>query len=325
MTSPFDLDVIVCTWNNAALLDRTLRSLEAQHPVPDCDWGVLVVDNNCTDDTPAVVASAVARGRVPLRCVRESAQGLTPARQCGVGSTRRPWLAFVDDDCLLDPEWVARTVAFARAHPECGAFGGRITLSWEAPPPAYALRFPYAFAGKNHGDTPHRRTWLPGLGMTVRRAALVQTGWVEHPLLPDRIGPDLVSGGDMEIGLRLSAIAEVWYAPDCRITHLIPPRRTTRAYLARMLAGLGASRHQVAALTWTRPPAAFAVFGLVMGVGMIARGCLDAVLDIGRPSPRAGPRVALAPAVGWWRALCHTWRLPRQERAALLGAAARRD
>ncbi|BCS31453.1 hypothetical protein TBR22_A06540 [Luteitalea sp. TBR-22] len=321
MTPTVSLDVIVCTWNNAALLDRTLRSLEAQHPVPGLDWSLLVVDNNCTDDTSLVLQAALSRG-LPLRVEHEPEQGLTPARLRGVRSTTRTWLAFVDDDCVLDPAWLAQTAAFIGAHPDCGAFGGRITLAWEGSPPAYALRVPYAFAGKNHGDTPHRRTWLAGLGMTVRRAALESTGWVERPLLADRIGSRLVSGGDMEIGLRIASRShEVWYAPECRITHCIPERRTSRDYLARLLAGLGASRHQVAALTWARSAPAFAGFSIAVAVGFAARGLLDTVLDVGRPAPRAGPRVAFAPLTGWVHAMRHLWRLPESERRALIGAA----
>ena len=49
-------------------------------------------------------------------------------------------------------------------------------------------------------------TWdvkLVGAGMVVRRAAPAECGWVERPLLADRIDKRLVSGGDVEIAQRI--------------------------------------------------------------------------------------------------------------------------
>ena len=51
----FQLDVVICTYNNASLLDRTLDFLGKQQVVPGVEWGVLIVDNNCTDSTSDVI------------------------------------------------------------------------------------------------------------------------------------------------------------------------------------------------------------------------------------------------------------------------------
>jgi hypothetical protein len=230
-------------------------------------------------------------------------------------------VAFVDDDCLLAPDWLEQTAAFARAHSACGAFGGRITLAWEGTPPAYARRFPYAFAGKNHGSCPHRRSWLAGLGMTLRRAALESTGWLEQPLLADRTAQALVSGGDVEIGLRIATRYEVWYAPECRITHFIPLRRTSRPYLARLLRGLGSSRHDVAALTWRGSYPAFALYELLGSAGLLVRGAADGARELLAGRDRAGFGVTLSPAKGWIQASIRTLRLDSGRRRALLGGA----
>lgn len=243
------LDVVICTFDNARLLDGTLASLRAQK---DCSslGEVVVVDNNCTDDTREVVARHAREAAVPIRVVAEPRQGLTPARVRGVKSTAAPWIAFVDDDCLLADDWAAQAARFAAEHPRCGAFGGRVTLEWETPPPPFVLKHRYAWAGKQHGDVPCRRPWLAGIGMVVRREALARSGWIDEQFLEDRIGRRLVSGGDMELSLRLAAAHELWYDPACRLRHVIPARRMTRDYLKRMQAGLGASRHHAEALRW---------------------------------------------------------------------------
>jgi cellulose synthase/poly-beta-1,6-N-acetylglucosamine synthase-like glycosyltransferase len=62
------------------------------------------------DGTQEVVERHIRVGAVPgLRMVDERTQGLTPARRHGVHDTSGPWLAFVDDDCLLPPDWIKHT------------------------------------------------------------------------------------------------------------------------------------------------------------------------------------------------------------------------
>lgn len=250
MNREISLDIVICTYNSAALLDRTLVAISRQRVSPGVRWEVLVVNNNCTDETSEVVKKHSRAGKVAVRMISEPKQGLTPARVCGVRNTDKEWIAFVDDDCLLAEDWVEQAAMFAAEHPECGAFGGQIVPEWETTPPLYVLNHKYAYAGKYHGETAHRRSWLAGAGLVVRRAALQACGWIDKQFLEDRTGSQLVSGGDMEIALRLAARYELWYNPCCRIRHVIPERRMSREYLRRMVLGLGASRHNAAALTW---------------------------------------------------------------------------
>src|SRR5690349_15743665 len=148
----FSLDIIICTYNNAPMLSRTLEALSKQRVDSAIEWNVLVVNNNCIDDTDEIVSSFAQSVNFPVRLVHEQQQGLTVARVCGVKNSSADWLAFVDDDCLLEDDWLEQALHFISAHPECAAFGGKIILEWESTPPGFALRRPYAFAGKNLGE-----------------------------------------------------------------------------------------------------------------------------------------------------------------------------
>ena len=80
---------------------------------PEFRWEVVVVDNNCTDGTREVVSRHSHAGILQnLRIASEPVQGLTHARRRGVESTTFDWIAFVDDDCIVDPDWVDFGVAF---------------------------------------------------------------------------------------------------------------------------------------------------------------------------------------------------------------------
>jgi GT2 family glycosyltransferase len=224
------------------MLDRVLLALAAQQDAPR-GWGVTVVDNNSPDDTRLVVTRHVDRATIPgLRRIVETEQGLTPARLRGVHSTDRPWIAFVDDDCILDPRWIASALSFARANPDCGGFGGRVRPEYGGSPPKIIDRYGWAFAEQDLGEQPETVDCLVGAGMVLNRDALRTSGWPAGPYFADRVGRRLVSGGDVEIALRVAATGRpLWYAPDCTLQHVIPAGRTTTNYLVRMTRGLGVS------------------------------------------------------------------------------------
>ena len=242
------IELLICTYNNAALLDRALECLSRQTAPPE-RWSVLVIDNNCTDETASVVERHRSEGRIPgLRRTVETQQGLTAARLCGVRSTESVWMAFIDDDCFLDEHWVESALAFASEHPGCGAFGGRNVLHWEAPPTEFLAKYGAVFAQQEHGPEAIRfdlqvpyRPALAGAGLVMRREALERSGWLEHQQIGEREGGSLASGGDQEIVIRIAKAGyELWYTPDCVLRHFIPQRRTSEAYMASLYYGIGA-------------------------------------------------------------------------------------
>jgi glycosyltransferase involved in cell wall biosynthesis len=312
------IEVVICTYNNAALLDATLDAVARQCVPEGVDWQVLVVNNNSTDETAEVLEKHSRR--IPLRVVVETKQGLTPARVRGVRETSREWIAFVDDDCLLEEDWVEQAAHFAAEHAECGAFGGQVIPRWEqTPPPPYVLSRRYAFACKYHGETPHRRPWIAGAGLVVRREALLNCGWLDRQYLEDRKGGRLVSGGDMEIALRVGSMYELWYNPACKLQHVIPARRMSREYVREVTRGLGASRHNADALKWRGSYAAWVAYSAALALGFGARG----VFELARDAVTSGVdfKLAFSPAAGWCSAMWTMMRMNSAERRELLGCA----
>jgi glycosyltransferase involved in cell wall biosynthesis len=251
-----DVTVALCTHSNAALLERTLAGLAAQLVSGDTRWELLVVDNASTDRTCEVLAATAASGAFrEFRTVAEPELGLSTARRTALASARSSLVAFVDDDCLLDPGWVESVVRFARATPRAGAFGGKVELEWVAPPTPLALACAWALAQQDHGPAAlrvHERGGgsLVGAGLVVRREALEQSGWIEAGRMPGRVGKALSAGDDAEISLRIRAAGwELWYEPAMRMKHLMPPGRMEPAYLARLHRGTGRTAPHIAILS----------------------------------------------------------------------------
>jgi glycosyltransferase involved in cell wall biosynthesis len=314
------VDVAICTYNRARLLDRTLDVLQRQVTAEDVEWQVLVVDNNCTDDTVATVERHKNAG-LRVTVVHESRQGLTPARRRAVEATSAPWIAFVDDDCLLAPDWVEEVGHFARDHPDCGAFGSRVLLEWEREPPDYVLRFPWAYAAQDYGPEPRRVGCLAGAGMVVRREALHSCGWINEQLLSDRTGNRLDSGGDVELALRVGARHDLWYAPSCTLRHVITPDRASFAYLRRLTFALGKSKFFGDSMLWPGSYNAWVWRSVAVAGALVRRAAVDAMLAIRGRRRVADVLLRLGFLAGWAAGAWDLARKPPSQRNTFLGLA----
>jgi cellulose synthase/poly-beta-1,6-N-acetylglucosamine synthase-like glycosyltransferase len=80
---------------------------------------ILIVDNASTDDTAAQIHSR------PVRYLREPKPGVSNARNRGIAESTGEILAFVDADCLVEPQWLTELVR-PFEDPEVGAVGGNL-------------------------------------------------------------------------------------------------------------------------------------------------------------------------------------------------------
>lgn len=258
------LTVSICTYNGADAVPEVLDHLRAQEDVEGVRWEVLVVDNNSTDGT----ADAVRQYQetwdrsAALRVVTEQQQGLAFARQRAVDEAKGEWVAFLDDDNLPAPNWIAELVSFAEEHPSAGAFGGQLIGEYEVEPPRsfglvkglFAIndcKETFSYSKMGTGE------FAPGAGLVVRRNA-----WQRH--VPNKLDSTGVSEGsrasvgeDIEAQWYLhDAGWEVWHNADMIAKHKIPAERFRPEYLDRFFEGIGKSRHRTRMMRfepWQRP------------------------------------------------------------------------
>jgi len=242
------LSVILPTRNpHPERLRRTLAALAAQS-LPVANWELIIVDN-ASDRPWALPPGTPSQARI----VREETSGLTPARLRGVRESTGETIVFVDDDNVLQPEYLAVVERMFAAEPQLGAAGGPVRPEWEAFPPDWALEFSGRLALRDFGATFLRctggagiawPTFAPvGAGMCVRRAAFqIYAGAVEadpRRMELDRKKGSLASGGDNDIVFTmLHAGWDVAYSPALHLTHLIPAARLDPDYLARLNQGV---------------------------------------------------------------------------------------
>lgn len=104
---PLSISVIICTYNRAQLLKRTLNSLINQ-TVSHEKFEVMVVGDGSNDNT-SDVCNMMSKVLSNMRYVSTGTNiGLGSARNLGVRSARGDYVLFTDDDCIPDEKWVER-------------------------------------------------------------------------------------------------------------------------------------------------------------------------------------------------------------------------
>jgi GT2 family glycosyltransferase len=118
---------IVLTWNGAHLLPDCLRSLERQRTPAR----VVVVDNHSSDGTARLLSEQFpAAEHVVLSenfgYARANNVAMERALQAGA-----EFVALINNDIVLAPEWVERLLKSADEHPEAGLFTGTLLFDGE--------------------------------------------------------------------------------------------------------------------------------------------------------------------------------------------------
>jgi glycosyltransferase involved in cell wall biosynthesis len=226
--------VAVCTWNRAALLRQFLGRLARVSHAPG-DWEVLVVNNNCTDDTERVLEAFA--GRLPLRRVFEPKQGHSHSRNTAVREARGEYVVWTDDDVLVEADWLAAYARAVEQHPEAAVFGGPIRPRFEGTPPAWlsaAWRdIGAVFAARDLGDEPFELDADGELPYGANFVARVR----EQLLFPydPALGRQFEGGalGEETAVIRaiLAAGGTGWWVPDAAVEHWIIKERQTVRYL----------------------------------------------------------------------------------------------
>jgi Glycosyl transferase family 2 len=241
--------IIICSHNpRCDYLRRVLEALRAQ-TLPKDQWELLLVDNA----SERVLANDWDLSWHPLaRHVREEALGLTSARLRGIAETTGKFLVFVDDDNVLDPDYLQTALEIARDYPFLGAWGGTIRGAFEAEPEEWVRPLTVYLAIREiskpvWSNNPEDREVGPyGAGLCVRRS--VATAYAEQLIVSParrnlgRIGSKLSSCDDSDLVLTCYDLGQGWgIFPQLRLTHLIPKNRVQAEYLISLKQGIETS------------------------------------------------------------------------------------
>jgi glycosyltransferase involved in cell wall biosynthesis len=243
------ISIIVCCYNSALRLPKTLHYLRNQSGMENFFWEIIIVDNNSTDETDKIAKAVLSEFcSIPgfsYTIIFEREPGLSQARKAGVKSAKYEALLFCDDDNWLDRHYLSSCIQLLNTHRDLSILGsGNSIAVSDIPMPSWFLDFGSILAcrqlkelqiGRNITDD----VYAFGAGMAVRKKLYINYLDLcsKEPirLKLDRQKYVLLSGGDTD--LNLFAFAQrtgVGLFPQLRLEHYMPPSRVSKDYLINL-------------------------------------------------------------------------------------------
>ena len=208
---PPKVSVVVCSYNGARTLNECLESLmRLNYP----DYEVILVDDGSRDATPEIAADFPQ-----VHLIRQENRGLSVARNVGALAARGEIIAYTDDDCVADENWLLYLVRGMQDQGVEAIFGPNITPpndNWIAKCVAVSPGNP------SHVMLDDRRAeHVPGCNMAVRRDVLLSLGGFDAQYR--------AAGDDVDLCWRLlDAGYGIGFAPGAMVWH--HRRCTVRTY-----------------------------------------------------------------------------------------------
>lgn len=237
------ISFIICTYNREKYIYECLSRL-AKNTEQD-NWEIVLVNNNSTDNTAAECERFV-RDYKPknYRYFVETQQGLSYARNRGIAEADGEWFVFLDDDAMVEKDYIANLRSRLTQHPEAGAFGGPIKPFFEGEKPKWLSPWTMCFVSAidlgPHVRLFPQKSYPIGANMGISRTTIKKVGMFNTAL--GRTGNNLLGGEEKDIFNRIRQTGiPILYFPVIKVQHCIPPKRTTMEYIVKLGDGVGQS------------------------------------------------------------------------------------
>ena len=227
------ITVILCTYNRCGQLAKALESAVNLRLPESIKWEILVVDNNSRDQTREVADHFLRLWPDRIRYLFEPHQGKSHALNAGIREASGDVLAFMDDDVVVEPDWLQNLTSCLQSNEWAGA-GGRIRPAREFSPPLWlSSESKYALAPLAIFDLGDKACELReppfGTNMAFHKRMFENYGAFRTDLGPCP-GSEL-RNEDTEFGQRLLSKGErLRYEPFAIVYHAVPEERLQQKY-----------------------------------------------------------------------------------------------
>ena len=245
-----NLSVVVCTHNpNTDILGKVIESIK-QQTLSLSEWELLIIDNLSSSKVESLVDIS---WHPNAQVIVEPELGLSFARLRGVKEAKTDLIVFVDDDNVLEVNYLENALTFFQQHPDVGCFGGKSLPVFETTPPPWFIDAGINLGCQEYGDSVYISDYKSdhfkisdypekapiGTGMVIQKKAfMLYLNEVQNDkrrMALGRKGKALTSGEDNDIILTLVKNKfEIAYVPGLIVKHLIPKNRYSLPYLQRM-------------------------------------------------------------------------------------------
>lgn len=229
--------VIICayTLDRWDVMCRAVTSAAEQADAPEV---VIVIDHN-----DELLERARTTWPEHVVVANRFEQGLSGARNTGVFASSTDVMAFLDDDAVAEPAWLAGLTS-PFADDKVGITGGFVSPAWLAPRPGW---FPDEFlwvVGCSYKGQPTTTTEVRnpiGASMAVRRSVFEDVGMFRAGV--GRIGTVPLGGEETELSIRARRSGyTVMFEPSSVVNHEVGAGRGTFKYFTSRCRAEGKSK-----------------------------------------------------------------------------------
>lgn len=240
------ISIIICCYNSSEVIVPTIQSINnLKIPKELKNIELIVIDNNCLDNTVELVNTTFDNQTIKLKIEQENTPGLMNARKKGVEISTGDITLFVDDDNILEANFLQKLYQLYKEKPDVGAIGVQVKPLVDKDTPSWFYDYLGVYACGRQADTSSdvtkTRMTLFGAGLSFRtpviKKILVQRG---HFFLMGRTGNILLRGDDSEMCMQCILEGwKVWYEDDLTLEHNILAERITPEYVKNARFGGG--------------------------------------------------------------------------------------
>jgi GT2 family glycosyltransferase len=205
---------------------------------------VIIVDNNSRDHTSEVIEEFKSASGLEVVYIFEREQGLSYARNRGISEARGGIVTFIDDDVIVDGNWLVNVhKAFGTYNP--AVMGGKVLIKGEIPLPKWFSNvISDPLGGFDRGDNiihaDSQYSGLIGIGanMSFKKEIFDTIGLFRTDL--GRKGNKLGMGEETELYWRIrNHGGKCMYYPSATVYHCVDSRKLSKNYTRRWFYRIG--------------------------------------------------------------------------------------
>lgn len=229
------LSVIICTYNGGIRLREVLNRLSAQQGLQASQWELLIVDNASTDDTALLLRQLTTEFPAAVHLIYESQPGKAHALRTAFHAANGEYFCVVDDDNLLDPDYLANGVRFLDENSDAALIAGRTRPQFPdnvIPPADFEDRYAAFLACRDKGEQLIWDETPAGAGQMGRTFLMRGIYQRIGTRLEDRVGEGVGCCEDLEKGEICKRLGwRTAHVPSLRLQHVMSARRLTPEYI----------------------------------------------------------------------------------------------
>ena len=237
------ITICVCTYNNYSLLFSCIQRLSIQSVYKD-KYDVLILDNSPEKFLEkSVGCKKLCDSLDNFTYVAKLTDGLSGARNECIDLVNTELIHFIDDDAMVDFDFVKNTIDCFLRHDNLAIMGGKVIPSWGGVKrpnwlcdDALGYLSMLDFGDSEMWYSENEGMWLVGANICFRRTCLVKYGKFSNKLGRKGWSKSLLGSEEMQLIYKMGNKEKILYNPTSVVNHVVPENRMNQAWFIKRVA-----------------------------------------------------------------------------------------